>query len=165
VLCGTSNEDEIINDPTGNRRILPVNVLSIDYEKYYLIDKTALWMELYWELQEVGESWMLSRQEISYLNQITQVNEQASLECEAIQMFFDRPDKGGFREWMSNTEIVNFIETHTRLKISPFKLGMNLKKLGFEKISKRIDGMPRNVYEVIKRGDYNKNASDSQSAF
>jgi hypothetical protein len=42
---------------------------------------------------------------------------------------------------------------------------MNLKKLGFEKISKRIDGVPRNVYEVIKKGNYNKNANDSQSAF
>ena len=165
VLCGTSNEDEIINDPTGNRRVIPVNVLSIDHEKYSLIDKTALWMELYWELKEVGGSWMLSRQEISYLNQITRVNEQASLEFEAIQMFFDRPDRAGFCEWMTNTEIVNFIETHTRLKISPFKLGMNLKKLGFDKISKRIDGVPRNVYQVIKKGNYNKNASDSQSAF
>jgi hypothetical protein len=122
-------------------------------------------MELYWELQEVGESWMLSRQEISYLNKITQINEQASMEFEAIQMFFDIPDKGGFREWMTNTEILNFIETHTRLKISPFKLGMNLKKLGFEKVSKRINNVPRNVYEVIKKGNYNKNANDSISAF
>ena len=27
VLCGTSNDKEVINDPTGNTRILPVEVL------------------------------------------------------------------------------------------------------------------------------------------
>ena len=26
VLCGTSNEEEVLNDPTGNRRILPLNI-------------------------------------------------------------------------------------------------------------------------------------------
>jgi len=28
LLCGTSNDEELLNDPTGNRRILPVRVLS-----------------------------------------------------------------------------------------------------------------------------------------
>ena len=26
VFCGTSNESQILNDPTGNRRILPIHI-------------------------------------------------------------------------------------------------------------------------------------------
>lgn len=42
VLCGTSNDEEIINDPTGNRRIIPINILDIDHEKFEEINKTDL---------------------------------------------------------------------------------------------------------------------------
>lgn len=153
VLCGTTNEDEIINDPTGNRRIIPVNVISIDWERFYQIDKTALWMELYWTWKEIGNGWMLTKQEIKYLNQITKPNEVPSIEEEAIHMFFDHPSKGGFIQYFSNTEILNIIESKTKLKISPVKLGVNLKKLGFEKVSKRINGDPRVVYAIVVRSN------------
>lgn len=157
VLCGTSNEDEIINDPTGNRRVIPVNVKSIDWERYAMIDKTALFMELYWQWKEVGDSWMLTKDEIRYLNQITTGNEVPSIEAEAIQMFFDTPDRGGFRVWMTNTEILNYIESRTRLKISPTKLGVNLKKLGFVKTAKKIDGIVKTCYEMIQKGTTSEN--------
>lgn len=165
VLCGTSNENEIINDPTGNRRIIPVNVVSIDWDRFYQIDKVALWMELYWKWKEVGNGWMLTKQEIGYLNKITAPNEIASIEEEAILMFFKPPASGGLTKIMTNTEILNFIESRTRLKISPTKLGVNLKKLGFQKISKRIDGIPRNVYEVVLNLTTGENANDSFPMF
>lgn len=160
VLCGTSNEEEIINDPTGNRRVIPVNVESIDWERYFLIDKKALWMELYWKWKEVGEKWMLTKEEISYLNMITKNNEVASIEAEAIEMFFKHPSHGGYSQWFTNTEILNYIETRTKLKISPTKLGVNLKKLGFEKKPKKLDGDVRLRYEVILKGTTTENSKD-----
>ncbi|MEY3422411.1 MAG: Nonlabens phage [Bacteroidota bacterium] len=159
VLCGTSNEEEVINDPTGNRRVIPVNVLSIDWERYDFIDKTALWMELYWLWKEIGENWMLTKEEIRFLNLITKGNEAPSIEAEAIQMFFDLPSKGGIRTFMTNTEILNYIETRTRLKVSPHKLGVNLKNLGFEKKPKKMDGVVKICYEVILKGSTSENAS------
>ena len=33
-LAGTSNDVSLLNDPYGNRRILPINVLGIDHKKY-----------------------------------------------------------------------------------------------------------------------------------
>ena len=150
VLCGTSNEDDIINDPTGNRRIIPVNVISIDWEKYDSIDKTALWMELYWKWKEIGDKWMLTKEQIKYLNDATVLNEVASTEEEAILMFFELPSEMKVSQFMSSTEIINWIETRTKLKLSPTKLGQSLKKLGFVKMSKRRDDMklPMKLYEV-----------------
>jgi predicted P-loop ATPase len=149
VLCGTSNEGEIINDPTGNRRIIPINVNSIDREKYDSIDKTALWMELYWKWKEIGENWMLTKIEIEYLKEIAKGNEQPSLEEEAIMMFFMTPNNAGIVKQMTNTEIVNYIETRTKLKVSPYKMGLNLKKLGFEKKKVKINGVATLVYPLI----------------
>src|SRR5690606_8018810 len=45
VLGGTSNDSEVINDPTGHRRIIPIILLSFDIEKYKSIDKTKLFIE------------------------------------------------------------------------------------------------------------------------
>jgi hypothetical protein len=68
------------------------------------------------------------------------------------------PGSGGLTQMMSNTEILNYIETRTKLKISPVKLGVSLKKLGFTKKSKRIDGLPRNLYEMILKVTTNEDA-------
>lgn len=151
VLCGTSNEEEIINDPTGNRRIIPVPVETIDWEAYHRVDKTALWMELYNEWKRIGDGWMMSKKDVKMLNKMTLRNEQVSREEEAILMFFDLPDVGGYVDHMTNTEILNYIETNTKLKLSQTKLGLILKKLGFQKQMQKSNGIMRQVYPVIKK--------------
>jgi hypothetical protein len=165
VLCGTSNDDEIINDPTGNRRIIPINVISIDWEKYKQIDKTALWVELYHYWQQVGDGWMLTPDEVANLNEATKENEQPSIEREAILMFFEKPEQGEPDSWWPNTKIKNYIESHSRLQISSYKLGLNLKRLGFEKKSVKIGGVPALCYGVsVKNSDnpYYQNPTDNQ---
>ena len=72
VLCGTSNEEEVINDPTGNRRIIPINVTNINWDAYEAIDKAALWMELYHAYHDDPNSWMLTSTDIQYLNEKTE---------------------------------------------------------------------------------------------
>lgn len=151
VLCGTSNEEEIINDPTGNRRIIPVPVDRIDWAVYNSIDKTALWMEVYHEWRKAGDEWMLTRDEVKALNKLSTRHEQVSQEEESLWMFFDLPKNGGITEYLTNTEIRNYIEMNTRLKLSQTKLGLALIKCGFEKQQKKIGGLVRLVYPVVKR--------------
>src|SRR5690606_4371623 len=47
MFCGTTNDVQILNDPTGNRRILPVHVKDIDHKTYNKCDKDELFQELY----------------------------------------------------------------------------------------------------------------------
>ena len=110
-------------------------------------------MELYWLWKEIGENWMLTKTEIEYLGVIAKANEQQSMEEEAIMMFFNTPDSGGYTQNMTNTEIVNYIETKTKLKISPYKLGLNMKKLGYEKKNMKINGVSKLVYQVICKNE------------
>ena len=44
LLCGTSNDPQIVNDPTGNTRILPIEVDFINHSEYNEIDKEELFM-------------------------------------------------------------------------------------------------------------------------
>lgn len=149
VLCGTSNDEEVINDPTGNRRILPINVLDIDHEKMQEINKVDLFIEIYNEWIENKEAFMLTKEEIEILNNCTSMNEQPSQEEEMIlKYFFPTKTNGGNTIFLTNTEIKAYIEEkHSTIRLNPYKLGLILKKLGFEKQSKRIGGsVPKIVY-------------------
>lgn len=154
VLCGTSNEDEVIDDPTGNRRIIPVQVETIDWEVYKSVDKAALWMELYNNWKKGGDSWMMTKAEVKVLNKLTVGNTQVSREEELVWKFFDHPDNGGFVEYLTNTEILNYIQSNTaRINLSTTKLGLILKKCGFEKVSRRYGVTVKQVYGVVRKGD------------
>lgn len=151
VLCGTSNEYDVINDPTGNRRIIPVNIVSIDKERFDAIDKDKLWMELYWKWKEVGNGWMLTKEEIEYLNRASEKNTQIPIELEAIQMYFDLPDTGGLVKYLTNAEIISYIEARSKLKINYYKIGVCMKQLGYEKKTRRIGTTTKVCYAVIEK--------------
>jgi len=75
ILCGTSNEVDILKDVTGNRRILPANVTKIDYDKMLSIDKVGLIMEAY-NLLKSGFQWIIrSEEDIQYIMDNTGENE------------------------------------------------------------------------------------------
>lgn len=143
ALAGTSNSLELLNDPTGNRRIIPVEVMYIDHKEYNDIDKIDLWIEAYQALQS-GETFELSNEDIKRLNLATSQFEEASLEGELLTKFFE-PD--GLTE-MTNSEIKYFIEVRTNQRLNQRKLGMELKRFGFQKKMVKRLGKMRQVYSV-----------------
>jgi hypothetical protein len=151
VLCGTSNDEEIINDPTGNRRIIPVNVIDIDHEKIEEINKIDLFIEIYHEWVNDKEGFMLTKDDIEILNNCTSLNEQPSPEEEMILKYFiPATGLGGNCSFLTNTEIKAYIEEKSpTIRLNTYKLGLTLKKLGFEKQSKRLNGsIPKIVYNL-----------------
>lgn len=157
VLAGTSNDDEIINDPTGNRRIIPLRVTSIDFQALSKIDKDELFMELYREWQETGDDWMLTKEDIQILRECTTYNETPSPEEELAIQYFEVPmeDEIGSAKcsFLSTTEIVNIItnRSSTRIPINVYKFGAVLKKLGFEKRTIREGNNVKGGYYVIEK--------------
>ena len=92
VLCGTSNDESLLNDPTGNRRIIPIRIISMDHEKYNSIDKTALLIECY-HLYKSGYNWNLDKSDILELEQNTEEFEQIRPEKELILRFLKPLDR------------------------------------------------------------------------
>ena len=73
-LCGTSNERDVLKDVTGNRRILPINVESIDYNRLISLNTTNLWIEAY-QLYKSGFDWKIfSNEDVDYLQENTKKN-------------------------------------------------------------------------------------------
>ena len=158
ALAGTSNSLEVISDPTGNRRIIPIEVLSINQQAYNSIDKNALWAEAY-KAYKAGEEYHLSSADIKKLDESTETFQEASLEAELVSKYFAIPQYAGTGEYMSNSEIKAKIEILTHQRLNQRKLGMELKALGFEKKSIRTDsGKVKQGYLVVEREAHQRSA-------
>jgi predicted P-loop ATPase len=149
VLSGTSNDLEIINDPTGNRRIVPINIKAIDFEAFNAIDKTELFMEAYRIYHTEGNSsWQLSKEDIENLNQLTSYNEQVDTVEEAIMMFFEKTDSNHESNTKTTTEIISYMMQYSKLHFNTQRVGIALRNLGFERTSKRKNGKSVKCYKV-----------------
>lgn len=148
TLAGTSNNIEILSDPTGNRRIIPIEVNSIDHDKYNNVDKTDLWMEAYHGFMG-GEAYQLNQDDIKLLNDNTNEFEEPSPEAELIMKFFRKPLKDDpMPKYMTNTEIKSYCEMRTNQRLSNRKLGLEMKRLGYEQEVKKVNGSSKRVYLV-----------------
>ena len=150
VLCGTSNDSDVINDPTGNTRILPIEVLSIDHELYNSINKDEVFMEAY-RAYEAGEEWELNKIELKELESASKDFETTPYERELILKFFGHPDNGGYCEFLTATEIKDIIELNSKQKImSMKKFGIELKRIFGKSKPKKVAGSVLNRYEVVR---------------
>tara|TARA_R110000796_G_scaffold73842_1_gene165862 strand:- start:7808 stop:10051 length:2244 start_codon:yes stop_codon:yes gene_type:complete len=151
VLCGTSNDELVLNDPTGNRRTVPINVISIDHELYNSIDKSDLFLEAYHAFKD-GYKWQLTREDIEKLNKNTVEFEQIRHEGELISKFYKLPEFAGYGEQivlMTATEIKAHIEEQSGQKMSQYKIGQELKALNFNQKSKKVFGKTQRLYSVV----------------
>ena len=132
VFLGSSNNYNILNDPTGNRRLIPIHVSEIDQDAYNSIDKTELFMEAY-HLWTSGFEWQLSRMDILKLNVNSDKFESVSLEAELFTAHFESPENDEDGKWFTTSDIIVVIETRTRQKLSIKKLGAAIQKMGINK--------------------------------
>lgn len=166
ALCGTTNDFNLLDDPTGNRRILPINVISINHKKYNEIDKVALFMAFY-DLYKSDFKWHLTHEDISQLNESTDEFQATNMEAELILSYLSVPDPKAAHEgiMMTNTEIKNYLETWSKQKIfSTNKLGMELKSLGFSQQIIKYSGKAIRAY-FVKKLDINQNKSISNEIY
>lgn len=157
TLCGTCNERDVLDDPTGNRRIIIMEAAGrFDYELYNSIDKQqllaearAIWMD--------GERPILDDEDIIELEATTDGEySRVSFEQEMLQQYCISPGKEDPWAFMTASQVKNYLEQHTKEKININKLGARIRKLGYERISKdgrygyRIAGLPPIVVTPAK---------------
>ena len=134
VLCGTSNYINVVNDTTGNRRILPIKVLDIDKDLFNGIDKRKLFNEAY-QLYKSGFDWRVMGSSAEILKNATPEFESTTLEKELLLKYFE---PGGMNDKkILSAEIQVEIEALTRQRINFKTLCYELEHSGFEKVSIR----------------------------
>jgi predicted P-loop ATPase len=160
VLCGTTNEEQVINDLTGNRRIIPIQVNLIDEKKFYDVDKTELFIELYHKFRLAPRSWFLIREDIERLKEVCFDANQVSAEQELPLKYFSK-DKYNHREnFMTASSIRSIIEERSKIRLSPQKLSITLKQCGFDYGRERIDGIQCRGFYVIDKSSNNYNVNN-----
>lgn len=121
-LCGTSNDISILKDVTGNRRILPINVVSIDYDKMILIDTDSLWREAF-SLWRSGFDWKIyASDDIDYLAKFTNINLEVLPIEELFFNIFSIEETPEFydRVIMNQGEVLNHLNIYTSLNITKY---------------------------------------------
>lgn len=152
-LAGTTNNNEILNDPSGNRRVIPLNVLSIDQGAYNAIDKVDVFIEAYQLYINPEYRYELTSADIKILNDNTTFFEQTSAEFDLICKFYSAVTESNKASatFLSSTEIKARMERETLQRLNSVRIGMELKKLGFERIAKKVSGVSVRGYYVVER--------------
>jgi predicted P-loop ATPase len=132
----------LISDPTGNRRIVPVNVFGIDQDAYNAIDKKQLLIEAYC-LYMAGFVWQLNKKDIQLLGDNTDEFQMSISEAELLMQYF-KPGE----DFMTATNIKVILEKHTQQRISLDRLGKELKRLGYEQVHKKIGSGTSRMWKV-----------------
>lgn len=148
VLCGTTNDNEVLGDPFGNRRIIPVHVYSIDNDKYNKIDKNRVIIEAYW-MYHAGFKWTLSREDIKYLGVDAGSFETTVAENELMLQYFEpaREGEAGATP-MTATDMKVHIEKQTQQRLNLNRLSKELHRLGYEQNHVRVGMSTKRIYFV-----------------
>lgn len=133
-LCATSNETQILNDVTGNRRNLVLEITGkFDYDLYNSIDKEQLFAQLV-ELHKLGFTSQLNDVMIEQIKEFTHGrNSEPNREEEAIDKLFYEPGVHDGYSYYTTTEILSIISERMKLFFSSKKLGTTIREMGYER--------------------------------
>lgn len=150
VFCGTSNETQLLNDPTGNRRQIPLHILEIDHDLYNQCDKSALWRELF-HMFQAGCEYTILKEDIIKLNEATEMFKLSTPEEDLIHKKLQPGGATTYGEWLTLTEIQQYLMVDTKFNyLNTNRIGQILTSLGFEK-QRRVLNMSRVMMYFVSR--------------
>jgi predicted P-loop ATPase len=150
VFCGTSNETQILNDPTGNRRQLPINIIDINKDEYNKCDKEGLWRELY-AMYINNWDYTVLHEDIQELNESTNTFKHSTPEEDLIHKKLQPGNSSSYGEWMSLTDIQQYLMIETKFNyLNIQRIGSILSSLGFEKDRRSRGSSKVTMYFVTK---------------
>ncbi len=135
TLCGTCNEIEILNDPTGNRRIIVFEASGrFDYDLYNSLDKGQLFAQIK-AIYMAGENSTLTGADIDRLEDVTgKEYAEVNIESELIHEFYETTDS--IINFKTTTLIKDDLEGRTNQHLSIKRIGMALRESGFSRVKK-----------------------------
>ena len=145
------NGNDFLTDPTGSRRFLPFEVLSINIERAKAISIDHVYAEAK-ALLNAGFRYWFDDDEIAELYRESEDFQVQTAEMELLLRCFEKPtDDNPHCSYMTTTEIITYLGYYTHHPLSLKHMGEALRRAGFEKVSRRRDGgNPVYVYKVRK---------------
>ena len=144
------NGNDFLTDPTGSRRFLPFEVLSIDIERAKAISMDNVYAEAK-ALLKSGFRYWFDDDEIAELYRESEDFQVQTAEMELLLRCFEKPTEDESYSLMTTTEILTYLGIYTHQPLVPKRMGEALKKAEYIKVSKRRNGgSPIYVYKIRK---------------
>ena len=144
------NGNDFLTDPTGSRRFLPFEVLSIDIERAKAISMDNVYAEAK-ALLKSGFRYWFEDDEIAELYRESEDFQVQTAEMELLLRCFEKPTEDESYSLMTTTEILTYLGVYTHQPLVAKRMGEALKKAGYIKVSKRRNGgSPIYVYKIRK---------------
>ena len=144
------NGNDFLTDPTGSRRFLPFEVLSIDVEKAKRISMDNVYAEAK-TLLKSGFRYWFDDEEIAELYRESEDFQVQTAEMELLLRCFEKPTEDENYSLMTTTEILTYLGIYTHQPLVAKRMGEALKKAEYIKVSKRRNGgSPIYVYKIRK---------------
>ena len=144
------NGNDFLTDPTGSRRFLPFEVLSIDIERAKAISMNNVYAEAK-ALLKSGFRYWFDDDEIAELYRESEDFQVQTAEMELLLRCFEKPTEDESYSLMTTTEILTYLGIYTHQPLVAKRMGEALKKAGYIKVSKRRNGgSPIYVYKIRK---------------
>ena len=144
------NGNDFLTDPTGSRRFLPFEVLSIDIERAKTISMDNVYAEAK-ALLKSGFRYWFDDDEIAELYRESEDFQVQTAEMEVLLRCFEKPTEDESYSLMTTTEILTYLGVYTHQPLVAKRMGEALKKAGYIKVSKRRNGSsPIYVYKIRK---------------
>lgn len=143
------NGIDFLTDPTGSRRFLPFEVVGTDLEAMKKINMDYVYAQAYY-LYQSGFQYWFSFEEITHLYQHNAKFNVSTQEEQYMLDYFEKPEKRNLASnyWQS-AKIQSYIEQQTKSRLSSKKIGESLRKLGYEKWQRTINGKTKWVWSII----------------
>ena len=144
------NGNDFLTDPTGSRRFLPFEVLSIDIEKAKRISMDNVYAEAK-ALLKSGFRYWFDDEETAELYRESEDFQVQTAEMELLLRCFEKSTEDESYSLMTTTEILTYLGIYTHQPLVTKRMGEALKKAGYIKVSKRRNGgSPIYVYKIRK---------------
>lgn len=147
VFIGTTNLNDYLRDPTGNRRYWPIRVLRLDLEGLKR-DVLQLWAEAVAAFK-AGEQWWLTKEEQLLADEITELNEEPDPYAEKItEYILSRPPRARPKDLRVLDICEKVFSLTTPTKAEATAIGIAIRRLRLHKHKVTRGGARFFVYDV-----------------
>ena len=162
MLCGTTNDSAVLKDETGNRRILPVEFSSVDYEGAKAFNKDALLKCAYQMYKDGFEFRIFSKEDIDYLNSNTTSNLEIDIFEDLFFTVFSIEENETFRNEvvLNQGEIMEHMALNFKIQLSKYDIKRLVTKHQLEMKLYRYMGKVKKGYKLYKEFEFIKNSNE-----
>jgi predicted P-loop ATPase len=137
-MIGASNEDSILFDYTGNRRIFPIPIQGkINFQLYNSIDKVKLWGQVYNMWINKGWPVEMTADHMDMLKGKFDEHYENNTYETIIEELLEEPESEN--DFVSTFDLQTIVQNYMKGQVNAVMIGRAIAKLGFKKMTKRVD--------------------------